>query len=389
LFFERKETLHLSALPRNGLKDGYPVSDARAFHFVHGVGWIFFMTMRRLKTKKFIKQAILNTAILCKTARKMTRDVPRIFMYHRFAAEPDALGRKVDKKTLEWQLRHLKSGWNIMTLGDYLKRKQTKPIPRNCVVITADDGYLDFYEVAFPLLKSYGIPATLFVTVNFVDQKIWLWHDRLWFALMKTMKKVQGFNFKGVDFAVDLNGTASMLRTWSRMSAFCTAASDEEKWNFIHHVEKIFDSECPAQPVQEFKAVTWEQLVEMQNDKIEIGSHTLNHPILTKVSTKELHNEVLQSKRELEKKLETEIGSFCYPNGQETDFDETVIQKVKEAGYRGAVTTELPDGNDYGDYRIARYAAGNDQSDFLWKLNGFEYLVEASKRKTARFQTPY
>ena len=310
-------------------------------------------------------------------------------MYHRFAAEPDALGRKIDKKTFEWQLSLLKSGWNIMSLGDYLRRKRTKPIPRNCVVITADDGYHDFYEVAFPLLKSYGIPATLFVTVNFVDQKIWLWHDRLWHALMKTKEKSQDLKFKGVDFAVNLNGNVSMLKTWSRMSDFCTVANDTEKWDFIHHVEKVFDIECPPQPVQEYKAVTWEQLNKMQFDNIEIGSHTLNHPILTKTGINQLDDEILQSKIELEKKLKTEIRTFCYPNGQETDFDETVIQKVKEAGYRGAVTTELPNGNDYGDYRIARYAAGNDKSDFLWKLNGFEYLVEASKRKTVRFQTQY
>ena len=295
-------------------------------------------------------------------------------MYHRFSVSPDYLGRKIDKKTFEWHLSIFKSRWNIMTLGDYIQRKKNKSNPRNCVIITVDDGYYDFFDIAFPVLKSCGIPATFFITLNFVDQKIWLWHDRLRYALTHTQKKSQNFTFMGTDFRFHLDGTDSVQEIWSRMSDFCIGISDKEKWLFIEQMEKYLDIAVPEQPIKEFRAVKWEQVREMLSGSIEIGSHTLNHPILTKVDRKQLLDEVLLSKVEIEKKINAKVRTFCYPNGTRNDFDQDVITSVKEAGYIGAVTTEMPKGRISDHYRIPRYSASNDKTDFLWKLHGFEYL---------------
>ena len=342
-----------------------------------------------MKLKKKLKKIILWSPIISKAVRRLTSDIPRVFMYHRFSDAPDYLGRKIDKKTFEWQLSQLKTGWNTLALGDYIQKKKNRSNPRYCVIITVDDGYYDFFDVAFPVLKSCGIPATFFATVNFVDQKIWLWHDRIWYALTHTKKKLPNFKFMGHDFTFHHNGNDSVQKIWSRMSDFCIGISDKDKWLFIEQVEKYLDIAVPEQPIKEFRAVTWEQVREMLSGSIEIGSHTLNHPILTRVDRKQLSDEVLLSKVEIEKKLNTKVKTFCYPNGTRNDFDQNVITSVKEAGYEGAVTTELPKGRNFDNYRIPRYSAGSDKTEFLWKLYGFEYLTEARKRKAAISLTRY
>ncbi len=332
------------------------------------------------KTKRNLKRFILRSPLMSRAAKRLTRHLPRVFMYHRFSAEPDRLARKMDRKTFAWQLRQLKSGWNTLTLDAYLRNRRNNSDLRYCVILTVDDGYHDFFEVAFPLLKSYDMPATFFVTVNFVDQKTWLWHDRIWHALTHTPKSPEKFKFGNYTFTIQLTGRDALQETWSRMSDFCTGISDKEKWAFIKSLEDFLGIDCPVAPIPEFSAVTWEQLRQMQSSHIEIGSHSLNHPILTKVARKDLIAEIVESKTKLERRLDKTVNTFCYPNGRSSDFDPVAVNTLKQAGYRGAVTTEPPKAKDFDDYRIPRYGIGGDRTDFLWKLYGFEYLSATQYR---------
>ena len=75
-------------------------------------------------------------------------------MYHRFSLEKDPTGRKIDAETFEWQLNRLKSGWKVIQLKDYLQRLKEGKSLKNIVVLTIDDGYRDFYDIAFPLIKK-------------------------------------------------------------------------------------------------------------------------------------------------------------------------------------------------------------------------------------------
>jgi len=105
-------------------------------------------------------------------AKLLVRGLPRVLVYHRFGAHG------CDANVFDAQMEILKDEFNVIPLSSlYRALSKGKEIEPHTVVITIDDGYADFREVAFPILKKYDLPATLYVVSDFVDQKTWLWPD--------------------------------------------------------------------------------------------------------------------------------------------------------------------------------------------------------------------
>ncbi len=90
-----------------------------------------------------------------------------ILMYHSFDISRIKNFAVVSKENFYKQMKFIKEKkYKVMPLSDYCRAlKEKKPIPRNSVVITIDDGYKDNLE-AIKILKEFGFPATLFVTVD-------------------------------------------------------------------------------------------------------------------------------------------------------------------------------------------------------------------------------
>ena len=91
----------------------------------------------------------------------------------------------------------------------------------------------------------------------------------------------------------------------------------------------------PETPTKEYLPLSWEQILEMYSNNIEIGAHTCTHHILPNLSNQEVREEIYNSKKILENKLNSEVLSFCYPNG---NFNKKVVKLVRNSGYHGAVT---------------------------------------------------
>ena len=109
----------------------------------------------------------------------------------------------IDSAAFEWQLKQLLKGWQVITQSEFIKsRLNGAEHTSYVVVLTIDDGYDDFYEAAFPLLKRYKLPATIFVMVNFVDGG-WIWLDRIKFTLSRTKHSTCNFVFEGTTFGLD------------------------------------------------------------------------------------------------------------------------------------------------------------------------------------------
>jgi len=314
----------------------------------------------------------------------LTRSIPRIFLYHRFCDDQDENGQRIDGETFEWQLSQIKKGWNTLSLKEYITaKKEGKKLPKKLVVITVDDGYRDFYDIAYPRLKKFGLPATLFPTVNFIDGKIWLWPDRIHFALKKSERKCLSFEYLGKNFYLDSSNPEGHQIAWQQLSDFCVDASDTDKWSLISMLERKLKVDVPESPTPEYTAANWDQLKEMCQNGIEIGSHTLNHPILSRIPEEDVIQEVLYSKRELERRLPVCVETFCYPNGRLVDLNETVVQAIEKANYKGAVVGDVfKSKNRYKSldrFRIPRMGITEDKVDFLWKLCGMEFLCRLQR----------
>lgn len=302
----------------------------------------------------------------------LNREKISILMYHRFSREKNLF--KTSSAEFSAHLEYLKKHNRVLSLTDatsYLKNGKTPP--PNSTVITIDDGYADAYEIAFPLLKKYEMPATLFAVTDFLDAKCWLWTDLTRYILTATKKDFLNVEFEdGEKIETELTGETRNLETASRINSRLKQMPDERKDEKIKEIAGILDVEIPALPTAEYAPVSWEQAREMDAQNLKIESHTATHPILTNISAARLDGELQTSKRKLETILDREIETFCYPNGS---LNEAVWRAVEKANYKCAVTT------DYGfnesganPFLLKRVDAPNQIENYAQTVSGFEAM---------------
>jgi peptidoglycan/xylan/chitin deacetylase (PgdA/CDA1 family) len=329
---------------------------------------------RRHTLKGRVKSLLTRIPVVREVATIATRKQPRIFVYHRFSKESHSEPTVIDAATFDWQVRHIQRNFRVITLGEYVRSVREKTeITRPTAIITVDDGYRDFYEIAYPILRKHELRATFFVTFNFIEKKIWLWPDILSFALENTEVKNTFFQYEGASFHLDTDTPASIRRGWAMLSDFCIGLEDVEKWDLISRLLAHLGVVLPKEPITEYAPVTWEQIKEMNDQGIEIGSHTLNHPILSKVRDERLLREEIEgSRKAIEERIGERVTTFCYPNSMPGDINEKVVRLVMEGGYEGAV---FGIGAFFEDlYRLPRIGVSSDKTDFLWKTCGLENL---------------
>ena len=294
-------------------------------------------------------------------------------MYHRFSNGSEKIDHRTAMDIFEWQVDTIKKEWNVLSLSSYADAVVSKKKLKKCAVITVDDGYKDFYDAALPILKKNQMPATFFVTVNFVDRKIWLWHDIIKYVLENTKTEICEFTCNDFQAVLNMKSEDALQKTWQTLSDYCVDHSDDKKWALIDKLSSATGVTIPDEPTSEYEAVTWEHIKEMADIGVEIGSHTMNHPILSQIDTKDILLEVSDSKRKIEERLERPIQSFCYPNGRTKDITSEVVGAVKSAGYKCAALgpqkdfaclcryRSLSDAENWSDKRQRRFSLEDDR----------------------------
>jgi peptidoglycan/xylan/chitin deacetylase (PgdA/CDA1 family) len=330
--------------------------------------------------KNTLKSFVTKSPVLFSAAAFITRKTPRILMYHRFSESPVLFPGRVDAVTFQWQLQTLSGQWNVMSLQEYVRlRTEGNVLPSYAVILTIDDGYEDFYRTAYPLLKRYGLKATLFPTVDFVEGS-WMWWDRLRFILNQTVKDRYTLIDSNRRVDLDLGTEQARDTSWELVSVLCLGADERGREELISHLEKDLEVNLPARPTEEFKPVSWKQLREMNGNGIEIGSHGITHAILSRIEAAQLAHEIVSSKKILENRVGGPVSTFCYPNGTRSDINETVCQTVQKAGYHGATVSYNALHEPFDAFRIPRMSVSRDRVDWLWKLSGLESLVLSIRR---------
>lgn len=308
-------------------------------------------------------------------ARVLTRKQPKILMYHRFSAEKK--GHEVTAATFERQLQLMKRHFQPMTLATLAQAfQQTGLAPKNAVVITVDDGYRDFYEVAYPLLKHYGVPATFFVTTGFVNQDLWLWPDQvLWLLRNRTLS--EGVLVVG-EKTFDL--TEPVKKLWWPLVLHLLTIENHIRLTAISELVQRSGVSLPAIAPDEFAAVTWAQLSEMQQQGIEIGGHTISHPSLGHMPVVEAQAEINGSFEVLRLHLGDKPRTFCYPNGQPADYSPEIKKVVAQSGFLAAVTAYSDQFNTDMPWAWRRFVGCEESFQFNKSLFGVEHLGNQLRR---------
>lgn len=232
----------------------------------------------------------------------------------------------MQERTFARLLEHLAASWSVLSLDQFLDgivdggAAGLAPGRPHCL-LTFDDGWQDNFATAFPLLRSAGLPATVFLTVGYIEGRCFPWVESLLAACNAdaalTCRVQVGLG------AADLHASIERLK---RMPAADRAQV----------LQELIPTRAAA-PSPVDRMMSWVQIQEMSSQGITFGGHSLTHPLLVYESDDTLEREIRGCRSVLEGKLARKVRGFAYPNG---DWDARVRETVVRAGFDCAFATQ-------------------------------------------------
>jgi peptidoglycan/xylan/chitin deacetylase (PgdA/CDA1 family) len=304
---------------------------------------------------------IMQRCGIFSATRALSSRMARILMYHNFSgpqgSDPDALSVEGIRR----QFTYLRQHFHVVSLLQLAEQVASgRQLDRNLVALTIDDGRRSCYEFFFPLLKEFDLPATFFVVSSFIRGEDWIWTDKvIWLSEQSPRPRdlVPG----------KLDG---IFRSLNRMRP-------EQRNARIEAMARETGLSLPRSAPPQYRACSWTELQEMADSGLmEIGSHTVTHPILSSITDEESWNELTLSRTQIEHGIGRTVNCFCYPNGMPGDYRPSQVRQVEEAGYACSVIAEFGMVNRASDrYRLPRIGVARKSGtlEFSKYVDGFAY----------------
>ncbi len=260
----------------------------------------------------------------------------RILYYHRVNDDNDPFFSALPTGQFEAQIRHIASQYKVASISEIMRHLEEGTSPETLIGITFDDGYQDNYHNAYPILKRYGVPATIFLTTGGLDSPEPLWFERLAEAVKTSPKEF-------IDLEIDIPQRFWMrtleerLQTNGQLFQLLRVLDDGARREWLPVILRQLGP--VTEDARKNKMLTWEQIRLMKADGIDFGGHTVNHPFLSRLSPMQAAWEVSECKRRIEEELQQPVDYFAYPNGREEDLGTFNKEVLRTAGYRAAMTT--------------------------------------------------
>lgn len=312
------------------------------------------------------------------TVRRRFKPGAVILMYHRVANLPrDPFQLAVAPDRFAQHLEYISRAFQPMHLTNLVQALEKGPLPERAIAITFDDGYVDNYLYAYPMLKSARIPATIFTTGHMVDNRREFWWDDLERLLTLPERLPARLKLRIADREHEWPTESPDQRqtTCNSLQQLIKPLNVEGRDRVVHQLAQWAGLDQAGRP--DYRAVTTAQLIELANSAlIDIGGHTLSHPQLSNLSADIQHAEIVGGRQRLESIIGKKIETFAYPYGTPTDFTDETVAIVRAAGFQAACTTvhgSVEPGDDL--FRLRRWAVYNwDATIFKQKLNSFFVL---------------
>jgi peptidoglycan/xylan/chitin deacetylase (PgdA/CDA1 family) len=254
------------------------------------------------------------------------------------------------KTVFERHIEFLRDTFEIVSFSQLLslwREKRWDHHKRYCV-ITFDDGWLDNYECAFPILKKHGVPATIFLPTDYIGSRRWFWPEKLGYILQhlwdpSTERERQRlvWNCLTRPFGKALYGyehpclvpPSSRQELADLVIEQCKLLPPDEIEAIIEEISALLRLSIPDARL----VMGWKEIAEMSESRITFGSHSCSHRLLTNIPLSEVRVELERSWRRLKEMAVNVTPVFCYPNGN-TNHD--VQSLVRDCGYEAAVGVE-------------------------------------------------
>jgi len=296
------------------------------------------------KSRSRSKQKLLSMAFntgLIRLGRQFWSKSLTVLNYHRIddltRSDFDSFKPNVSASPLEFdrQMKYLKRWFNVITILDlvgWLEGRQN--LPPFAALITFDDGYLDNYSFAFPILQKYGFGATIYLATGHIATDQPFFWDLAAYCFFHTYQDHVTFpNGRELTWS-NLAERDQVLKSWVEALKILP---EEEKQRLISKLPGQLSVSIPKDYFRNLM-MSWNHVREMQNGGIAFGGHTVNHPILSRTTVEAAKTEITLSKLNIEKETGQPVLSFAYPNGMASDVNPEIVNIVKIAGYKTAFT---------------------------------------------------
>lgn len=296
-----------------------------------------------------------------------------IMIYHRVLAAPDPLfPGEIDREAFGSQLGLLKSSFNVLALRDAVRLMRAGRLPPRAACITFDDGYADNAVEALPILRRHGLTATFFVATGFLDGGR-MWND----TVIELVRNAPGPRFDARTAGLGwlpLDGPAARRAAIGSLIGHIKYLPMEQRLALVERLAGEADYAL-AQDLM----MSSGQVRQLAAAGMDIGAHTVNHPILAAMPARQAADEIEAGKRCLETLLGAPVPLFAYPNGKpNVDYCAEHVGIVRELGFEGAVSTAR--GGRVGDpYQLPRFTP--------WDLSGPRFQLRLALTLARRADT--
>ncbi|MFT5124549.1 MAG: peptidoglycan/xylan/chitin deacetylase (PgdA/CDA1 family) [Kiritimatiellia bacterium] len=305
-------------------------------------------------------------------------------MYH--AVQPSTLPLPnwcfVTESAFREQMHYLKEHFLVVPLASLAEHLAEAESDRPLAAITFDDGYRNNYTCAYPILREFNLPATIFLATDFIDSDRAMWDASLFLALVETT--AQELVFRGT--RLNLSSIPHKAHAFSHIRTRLKERPLAELSAELHKMRKDlgFSAEGSLALDNAFRMLQTSDVREMaESELISFGGHTAGHCILRRESPEEQTRQILASLEATERMTGTPCTLFAYPNGSLNDYDAVAMNVLRDAGVTVAVNTEEgPCTEQTPLLELQRYGIGQglDQAGFSLKVHHVMHRLRRGAR---------
>ena len=241
----------------------------------------------------------------------------------------------ISPDAFERHVRYLAGNYAVLPLPEAVTRlRQNRPLPKNAAVITFDDGYADNFEAA-RTLHRHGLTATFYLTAGCLAGGQPFWPSEIRALIAAVTQPAIELAAAGRRTRIQLQGESDRRAAVGTVTKLLKSVPIPLREELRDQLRAFAGT--ARQPECMLK---WNQVREMHELGMTIGSHTLTHPNLPNAGPADAARELIASKERLESEIDAPVTMFAYPNGgAERYMTPEIARIVRESGYDAAVTS--------------------------------------------------
>jgi peptidoglycan/xylan/chitin deacetylase (PgdA/CDA1 family) len=260
----------------------------------------------------------------------------KIFLFHRVHPDRDPLWPAIPPERFRSHVRMIKKRYQVVQLEDHLLSGEANAFWPRMAAIVFDDGYRDFADYALPILTEEKLLSSMYVVTSCADDGVPIWTYRFDHALLHSRRDRVDFDrdLLPVEIKTEWENDEQRLEFARSVKPALKKLDHTVRETVLSQMFASLDDVAPPDGMM----MRWDELRRIAVEGVEIGSHTVTHPLLATISDEAgIEDEMVHSFRRIEAEIGKPPRAIAYPNGS---HDARVCRAAASAGYRLGLAVE-------------------------------------------------